>query len=392
MNRIVQIQTRIRPTRQITDYLIGSDLLGKLDKIPQLKSGSFSSFLLLSDSTIFKLFGDKVISSLKKLGKPVIVSLIAPGEKHKSLSAISGIVKPYFEAGFDRKSCLVALGGGVITDLGGFIASILLRGISAIYLPTTLLGQIDAAIGGKTGVDFQLSDDLMLKNMIGSIRQPSMVISDIDTLQTLPEKEILNGLGEMTKYWVGWNKPTPNQLSMVKKAMKTPRGWPAHSYAVAGGTPPMVEELVKTISLCQQIKLAIVQEDPFETKGLRQKLNLGHTIGHAIEAAVDGKQSHGQAVAIGLAAAALLSVKKEMLTKNTFKQIIKTIANLGLPTKITASQYSKTRLNLVSGVNKALKLDKKSGTFVLIEDIGNLVTGVSVKSRLVKEVISEVII
>lgn len=381
MTYMNQFRTNISLPAQRTDYIIGSNLLANLHQIKELKDSDFSSFLLLSDTNIFKLYGKKVVTSLKNLKKPIISSFVVPGEEHKVLNEMPKIVKPYFEAGFGRNAALVALGGGVITDLGGFIASILLRGISAVYLPTTLLGQIDAAIGGKTGVDFRLSNDLMIKNMIGTIRQPSMVISDIDTFRTLPEKEILNGLSEMVKYWVGWGKPTPPQM----KALKAPRGWQADP--PAGGeamTPPMVKELIKTIFLCQKIKLDTVQQDPLEAKGLRQKLNLGHTIGHAIEGAANGKLSHGQAVSIGLASAARISRQMGLLSKKAYLRIIKQLTTLGLPINIKNLDRNK--------VLQALRLDKKAGSFVLIKDIGKLVTGVKVDPQLINKVIEEVII
>ena len=135
-----------------------------------------------------------MIASLENLGKPIVISIIPPGEKEKSLTSISRIIKPFFQQGFDKNACLISLGGGVVTDLGGFLASIMLRGISCIHIPTTLLGQIDAAIGGKTGVDFWVLKKSMFKNMIGTFHQPRLVISDIDTLATLPQKEIFNGL------------------------------------------------------------------------------------------------------------------------------------------------------------------------------------------------------
>jgi len=332
---------------------------------------------MLSDTTIFRLYGDKVISSLKKLDKPVIASVINPGEKHKTLSEIPRIIKPYFEAGFNRNACFLALGGGVITDLGGFIASILLRGIATIYLPTTLLGQIDAAIGGKTGVNFQLSKNFMIKNMLGTIIQPAMVISDIDTLFTLPQKEILNGLGEMMKYYIGWEQPSVAQLLKIKQAIKTP---PRFSER----TPRVLEETMKIISICQHIKLDIVQADPAETKGIRGKLNLGHTIGHAIEGAANGRISHGEGVSIGLAAAARLSVLKGLLKEDKYKMIIAQLKSLCLPTAARNIDRKK--------VLSALKLDKKGGTFVLIQDVGNIKTNQRVDLQLINQVLSEIIV
>lgn len=374
LRQIKHTQSKVIEPVRITDYFVGSNLLANLHKINIYKTKNYSSFLLLSDTTIFKFYGNKVVSSLQKFGKPVSISLIKPGEKQKNLSAISNIIQPLFQAGFDRNTCLVALGGGVITDLGGFIASVLLRGIPAIYLPTTLLGQIDAAIGGKTGVDFLMKDNLMLKNMIGTIVQPIMVVSDVDTLSSLPQKEILNGLGEMAKYWTGWGMPSLDQLMLAS-------------------TPGVeCDELVKIITICQKIKIDTVSQDPYEKSGIRHKLNLGHTIGHAIEGASGGKLSHGQSVALGLAAVSKISLLKKMLAEETYQRIINALVDIGLPTKIIASRYFKTRSNLISDVNEALKLDKKAGMFVLIKDIGNLTTGMNVERELISQVLKETII
>lgn len=197
-----QLKTRFNLTQLQTDCIVGTDLLANLHKIPAVGKKNFSAFLILTDKTVFNLYGKLVSDSLSKLNKKVIFSVIKTGEKQKNIRALPGMVKPFFDQGFDRNACLVALGGGVITDIGGFLASILLRGIELINIPTTLVGQIDAAIGGKNGVNF-LSKSCMYKNMIGTFKQPSLVISDVDTLTTLPKKEILTSLGEIVKYWIG---------------------------------------------------------------------------------------------------------------------------------------------------------------------------------------------
>lgn len=211
--------------------------------------------------------------------------------------------------------------------------------------------------------------------MIGTICQPKIVISDVDTLSTLPQKEMLNGLGEIIKYWVGWGNPSITQLNSVASTPGVERS-----------------QLVEIISICQKIKVDIVCDDPSETKGLRHKLNLGHTIGHAIEGALEGKLSHGQAVAVGLIAASKISAEKKILSEVTLAQITDAIKAIGLPTQIKASQYSLTRSDLVTGVNKALKLDKKSGKFVLIKNIGNLITGMTVSEKTINDVLGEIII
>ena len=385
MKIISLMQSKISLLPQKTDYIIGSNLLANLHRIINLKANNFSSFLLLSDRTVFNLHGKRVITSLEKMGKSVTTSVISPGEDEKCLNSLSHIIEPFFRQEFNRNACLISFGGGVLTDLGGFLASILLRGISSIYIPTTLLSQVDAAIGGKTGVDFWLTKNFMLKNMIGTIRQPKMVISDVDTLATLPKKEILNGLGEMVKYWIGFGKPTLKHLGLctnalhqrevVSKAIKTPARWPKDSW--------QVEELAKIISLCQHIKIEIVKKDPFDKLHIREKLNLGHTIGHAIEGVSNGKLSHGQTVAIGSVVAAKISVLKGLLNINTYKTIVKTIQQLGLPVSIRRIDTKQ--------VVSMLKFDKKDGTFVLIKNIGQPIANVRVENNIIEKALMEVI-
>ncbi|MBI5452322.1 3-dehydroquinate synthase [Candidatus Gottesmanbacteria bacterium] len=398
MNIISNIKNKIIPEVQQTTYLVGSDLLGNLHNIEIIKKKNYDTFLLFSDKSVFKLYGKSVSHSLKKLNKPVIVSLIPAGEQSKDFKLLAKIIKPYFQNGFTRNSCFISLGGGVVTDIGGFIAAILLRGIPNINIPTTLLGQIDAAIGGKSGVNFWLSKNLMYKNMIGNIKQPKLVISDVEVLKTLPEKEILNGLGEIVKYWVGWGKPNlrhlgrcANALSckellrgggISKKAIKTPPRWQAERSEVM--TPRMVEELIKTISICQKIKIDIVKQDPYEKLGIRQKLNLGHTIGHAIEGASKGNLSHGEAVSLGLIAAAKISLMLKLLNYKNYKLITSTINKLGLPTTVSGID--------IDMVEKALEMDKKGGKFVLIAGIGKLEVGVKVEKELINKILRKIII
>ena len=372
MNIVSNIKSQIIPSVQSTNYIIGSDLLDNLYRTIVIRKKAFSSFLVLSDGIVFNLYGQKIVRALQKLGKPIVISLIPVGEQSKNIALLPEIIKPYFQHNFDRKSCLIALGGGVVTDLGGFLASILLRGISFINIPTTLLGQVDAAIGGKSGVDFWFSKNQMYKNMIGVINQPSLVISDVETLKTLPEREILNGLGEIVKYWVGWSKPTLKQLLTIK----TPEKWLKDSF--------QVEELAKTISICQRIKLNVVTKDPFEKSGERQKLNLGHTVGHALESAAKGELSHGEAVAIGLIAAAKISVLTKMLSNSTYKLIWETIKSLNLPV-------------IIKGINreevlKAMEYDKKGNTFVLIKDIGIINTGCQVPINIINKALKEIVL
>lgn len=365
MKIISKSTTSIQPPKETTTYILGTNLLADLHSLEILKKKKYSNFLLLLDNNIEILYGSIIKNSLQMLGKDIFTSIIEPGEHSKSLDNLTNIVRPFFNGSFNRNSCLIAAGGGVICDIGGFIASILLRGVDCIYIPTTLLAQVDAAIGGKTGVNFKLSDKLILKNMIGTFKQPVLVLSDVEVLKTLPEKEIKNGLGEMVKYWVGWGKPNP------------PQGW-STTYT------PGVKDLIKTIETCQKIKIDAVKKDPYERTGERQKLNLGHTIGHAIEGAAMGRLSHGECVSIGLCAIAQISSDMKLLAKPKYMKIITTLRELGLP--IHADRINKDK------VLSLIPKDKKGGTFVLIKDIGIIESGYKVEEKYINNALSEVII
>lgn len=336
-----------------TIYIVGQNLLSSLNNII---SENYDSFIIISDQAAYSIHGQKVQSALSKTGKKIATYTILTGEKAKDLSQVTEVVVSMLNSGINRNSAIIALGGGVVSDLSGFIASIYQRGIDFICIPTTLLAQIDASIGGKNGVNLALAG-LRLKNMLGTFFQPKLVISDVDTLKSLPNAEILNGFGEMVKYYVGWGRPTPSQMQNI--------------------TPELITE-------CQNIKLKIIESDPFEKTGQRQKLNLGHTLGHAIEAASNGNLSHGQSVSLGLIAAAKISLYKSLLSMFEYQKIEAGLKTLGLLTSVKNIQ--------IKSVLQALKNDKKSETFVLIEKIGKLITGVKVEEEIIIKVLKEIIL
>lgn len=351
-----------------TNIVTGCDLLANLDKIFRNAEVNPGSFLILIDKRISDLYKEKIIKSLAKLGKPLTLSIIEAGEKQKDILKIPKIIKPFFSKEFDRKSCLISIGGGVVTDIGGFLSGILMRGISSVLIPTTLLAQIDAAIGGKNGVNLYDEKGKMLKNMLGTFKQPDLVISDIHFLKTLPDQELINGLGEMVKYHIGWGIPSEKELLKFVNLIKS-NNW---------------EQAGKIIIKCQKIKTEIVEKDPDERLNIRQKLNLGHTIGHAIEAVANGKLTHGQAISIGLIAAAKISFLKGLLDKDKLLKIQTIILQLGLP--VSVSNIDK------KDVSDALKFDKKGGSFILFRDIGKIIDNIPVEQNIINKVLNQVII
>jgi 3-dehydroquinate synthase len=294
------------------------------------------SCVVVTDSNVGPLYAEAVELSLSQAGfQPVRVTVPA-GESSKSISQLGFICDAMIEAGLDRASLLIALGGGVVGDLAGFAAAIYYRGIPYIQIPTTIVSQVDSSVGGKTGVNAAGG-----KNLIGSFHQPRLVIADTDTLRSLPEREFNEGFAEVIKH-------------------------------AAIRDPAMLDSLDDLPSLIARnvgIKAAIVAEDEFETKGLRALLNFGHTIGHGIEAAAGyGKFLHGEAISLGLLAACRLSVEKSGLTEQEAARISSALASYKLPLRLDDSIET-------DAIFSALKKDKKFAAggirFVLLRRLGD---------------------
>ncbi len=232
-----------------------------------------SSFVIITDTTVRKLYGTHVLRELSGIAETHLIA-IPPGERSKTMEMCMKVLADLAKLGLDRDGVLILLGGGVVGDLGGFVASIYKRGVKYVQVPTTLLAQIDSSIGGKTGVDANWG-----KNQIGIINQPVGVLIDPTFLRTLPRQEILNGIGEMVKYGV------ISDAKLFGELEKTD----IQSYS----------DLTKFIEPCVRIKARIVSEDPNE-ENLRSILNYGHTIGHALEAASNYSVAHGIAVLYGM--------------------------------------------------------------------------------------------
>ena len=270
---------------------------------------------LVTNPTVFPLYGGAVLSSLKAAGFDVAVITVPDGEKYKNLKWMESIYGEMLESKLERGSCLVALGGGVIGDMTGFAASTYMRGIRFVQAPTTLLAQVDSSVGGKTGVNHPLG-----KNMVGTFWQPSMVWIDTATLKTLPPREFAAGMAEVIKYGVIKDKAFFKYLETRAKGIK------GLDHAC----------LRHIIGRSCAIKARIVALDEREA-GLRALLNYGHTIGHALETITGYKKYlHGEAVAIGMCAEAAVAEKKGLLAPGVRDRIKNLIALYGLPTEMPA--------------------------------------------------------
>jgi 3-dehydroquinate synthase len=279
-----------------------SDSLGQLADF--IKKGSYSRFFVLTDENT----GEHCLPLLKeKLGSEEGYDLIEinAGEESKDIDFCIGVWKMLIDFGADRKSLMVNLGGGVVTDLGGFVASTFKRGIDFVHVPTTLLSQVDASVGGKTGIDIG-----GIKNIVGTFEQPKAVFIEYNFLKTLPERQILSGLAEMLKHGLicdaaYWDKLKGSDLKM-----------------------PHAELIFRSV----EIKNDVVIEDPKEM-GIRKSLNFGHTVGHAVEtySLLHDEQkalSHGEAIAIGMICEAYLSHKKIGLSEDALNEIVDVINKL----------------------------------------------------------------
>jgi 3-dehydroquinate synthase len=326
---------------------IDSGLLNKLGELCA-QSGLKSRTAVITNPTVNRLYGSIVRTSLEESGCAVSVIEIPDGEEYKNSATLSGVYDALIEAGLDRNSFIVALGGGVVGDLAGFAAATFLRGIPFVQVPTTLLAQVDSSVGGKTAIDHPRG-----KNLIGAFYQPRLVLIDVSTLSTLPEREFRAGLAEVVKYGVALDPDFFEELENKASRIMSLE----------------YECLKDIIQRCCEIKAQVVELDEKES-GLRAVLNYGHTFGHAIETTAGyGKLVHGEAVAVGMTLAAHVSASLGHCDASEKDRIIALISCFGL---VTTPPDAKR-----SGLLEAISKDKKSknGTvsFICNQGIGNYV-------------------
>ena len=286
------------------NVLIGSGLLPTLgQRIKEIKK--VQKVALVSDSNVFPLYGGSVTASLEQAGFKVVSFVFPAGEESKNAQTYLELLNFLAENQLTRSDCLVALGGGVVGDLTGFAAATYLRGIPYVQVPTTLLAAVDSSVGGKTAIDLPLG-----KNLVGAFNQPALVLCDIDTLNTLPEDIFRDGCAEVIKYGVLYD---PELFAHLAE-----KGMDFQREAVIGR--------------CVELKRNVVMEDEFDT-GARMRLNLGHTIGHGVEAQSNYAVAHGKAVAIGMCIVARAAANCGYCSVEVRDQIIQTVATFGLPIK-----------------------------------------------------------
>ena len=328
---------------------IGAGLLNRLgDECLRLKLGSRCA--IITDTNVGKRYAKTAFNSLLKAGFEPSLIIVPAGETAKSLKSVQTCYDQLAAHRLERKSFIVALGGGVVGDLAGFVAATYLRGVAFVQVPTTLLAHVDSSVGGKVGVNLKAG-----KNLVGAFYQPRLVLCDLDALQTLPEREFRAGFAEVIKYGIIYDAALFARLErdlpdLLRRDLET---------------------LAPVIARCCEIKAEVVGQDETES-GVRAILNFGHTIGHALEAISHyGKYLHGEAIAIGQVAAAKISAATSGLSPREAGRIRDLFQRASLPTHVKLNPAQRTKLFA------AMRLDKKvSGgevKFVLARKIGRVV-------------------
>ncbi len=299
------------------EIVVRDGVLGELvERLPRLADAS--SLFIVTDTTVSRLYGRRLKAKLTEAFRSVELVSLPPGEANKNIEAAWALAAKLNRLGADRESSVLALGGGVVGDLVGFVASIYKRGIDHYQLPTTLLAQVDSSIGGKTGVDAPWG-----KNQIGTFHQPKGVLTDPFVLRTLPRGEIMNGMAEIVKCAVVADKRMFDKLSKL-----------------AGTETRIPNEII--VDACR-IKAALVSKDEREAD-LRSVLNYGHTVGHAIESASDYKMRHGACVILGMIAEGWIALRLGILRRDDFERQSQLLLRLSMGPEIEAANLNKDAL------------------------------------------------
>ena len=333
---------------------IGEGLLNHLGSLLQEKvSGRIA---IVTNTAVEPLYGATVEISLRDAGFDPFTCVIPDGEVHKTLATVESLYEKFLDSGLDRSGAVLSLGGGVTGDIAGFAAATFMRGVKFVRVPTTLLSMVDASVGGKTGVDLPRG-----KNLVGAFKFPELVLIDPRILTTLPDEEVRNGAAEAIKHGIIGD---PDLFAALEK-----------------GPVPFTPELIARVL---KVKVKIVEEDPYE-RGRREVLNLGHTVGHAIEQVSKFSVPHGTAVAIGLVAAARIAVRLKLTDRDLVERVEPALSSWKLPIKVPAFPADE--------IMTAMAHDKKrrnaESRFILPRSIGVVEAVDNVSSELIRSVLRE---
>lgn len=333
----------LKVSRPYSICISNNELDTVTDILVDLKLGNH--VVIITNKTLAKIYKDKISSVFGKCKKLSYELIILPDtEKIKSFKYVTKICKHVSLLDFKKQVFFLGIGGGVVGDLTGFVASIIKRGRPFVNMPTSLLAQIDSSIGGKTAIDLETG-----KNLIGSFWQPSLVWSDVAFLKTLPKEQIKEGLGEAIKYALTYDMKLFNYISAnLDKVFEADE-----------------KVMTKIVHVCSNIKRKVVQSDEREEKGLRTILNFGHTIGHAIETVSNYDLSHGKAVSLGMVAALYLSKYTKVLKDDSIiDKTIKLLKKADMPVKYDACDIEA----IINVMNKDKKFISGKNRFVLLQD------------------------
>ena len=310
------------------------------------KINSPKKILIVTDSNVEKLYGNEVLSHLRDNCYDASLYSFKAGEENKNMDSILGICKACIDNGLDRKSQIVALGGGVVGDMAGFAASIYMRGISFVQIPTTLLSQSDSSVGGKTGIDF-----CDAKNILGAFHQPKLVYINVNTLKTLPKEQFISGMGEVIKHGIIRDEKFFSYIRENSESIK----------ALDTNT------LIRLSKTNCSIKADVVSKDEKEN-GLRAILNFGHTIGHAIESAFEFKLTHGECVALGMIAVSKIAVGRGTISNEILQDIENILTDYEFKTRVKLPDFE----TICSYMSKDKKKSAGALKFVLPLSIGEV--------------------
>ncbi len=348
----VALHVAVASEDQSYPVLIGPGLLARLGHELKRSHANARRVALVSDANVMPLYGEQARASLEAEGFEVHAFTIPAGEVHKTIEQLVGVTEGMLAGGLGRRDVLVALGGGVVGDLAGLAAALFMRGIGFLQCPTSLLAQVDASVGGKVAVDLPAG-----KNLLGAFHFPSVVVIDPEVLQTLPDRELGCGLAEMLKHGALFSRDHFNQVVEASERI----------YARD------TEVLGRMIASSVALKAACVSRDPRELgeagKG-RVLLNLGHTVGHALERLSGYALLHGEAVGLGLIAAARLSARKGLAEPDLEQQMRTAVASLRLPSDLDHWLGSVTPGQLENTLSNDKKRDFASITYIALARIG----------------------
>ncbi|MBC8185759.1 3-dehydroquinate synthase [candidate division KSB1 bacterium] len=345
---------------------IKSGIIGDIGLLCEKHSIS-KKVVLITDATVDKLYANGVACTLEKSNYQVVKIVVAVGEQSKSLETAEYIFEELIKNRIDRTATIIALGGGVIGDLAGFVAATYKRGISFVQIPTTLLAQTDSSVGGKVGINHRLG-----KNLIGAFYQPKFVLIDPVVLKTLDNRDVISGLGEVIKYGLIWEKKFFAKLEDNFNELKR---------------ISQLELYGEIIERCCSIKAEIVSRDEKET-GLRTILNFGHTIGHALEAETNYQYfRHGEAVLWGMQAMSWLSTELDLLEMDDYNRIhhlLENMIEISLPSKLSARNILKTVYFDKKNIGNELQV-------VLLNGIGQALTKKNIEDKFILSAIKKIL-